>query len=255
MHLYVATFHPATDAGLPPVVLIPGLASIMDNFRQVVLGFSRHFPIHWVETREKASSRLGAERDLSVPALASDLLAWMARAPLVDGHFVLVGYSLGASVLIECCRRLGKRPRLVVLVEPNAEFAFPWWSLVLARFAVPLYRPLLPFLKWYVRTFVIDVAADAEMYAIYCRILEAADPWKIARAIRALKPYRAWDGLDRIDVPVLVLGTSRDRLHDYGHTLRIAASIPGAAFVDLATNDRSHSEEVAQVVRAHLVGA
>ncbi|MBN1335842.1 MAG: alpha/beta hydrolase [Deltaproteobacteria bacterium] len=248
VQLYVARIRPALESRHPPVVLLPGLASIPHNFRGTLLEMTRHTEVLWLETREKSSSRIQDVKDVSIPAMAQDLRVFVEKAGLPDDGYVLMGYSLSASVILEASRSLPRRPRLVALAEPNATFDFPPWALLLARYAVPLYRPLLPFLKWYMRTFVIRVADDREMYAIYCNILDAADPRKIAAVVRAVKPWSAWAGLDDIDLPVLVLGTSKDRLHRYEDTLRIAASLRHSTFIDMETNDRTHSGEVVGVV-------
>jgi hypothetical protein len=60
VHLRIVSFYPAMKSPYPPIVMVPGLASVMLTFKNVLIGLTKHFVVHYVETRENSlqSSRL-----------------------------------------------------------------------------------------------------------------------------------------------------------------------------------------------------
>ncbi|TVQ19957.1 MAG: alpha/beta fold hydrolase [Spirochaetaceae bacterium] len=251
------TFRPPRETArrgtMPEIVFIGGLASIIENFTDTLRGLTRTSVVHYLETHEKGGSRIAEGADLSIPAMARDVAAAVAALDLRDGSYIMTGYSLGATLILEAVMYLRQQPAAVVLVEPNAAFPFPGWVLLLARFGSLIYRPMVPFLKWYVRCFRINVKQDEEMYRILCRILDAADPLKICAVVRAIAPFRLDGDLARITIPSLVIGTSLDSFHNFHDSRVIADGIHGSVYLDLQDNRRSHSAEVARHVERFVI--
>ncbi len=250
--LWVAIIRPPLPSVFSPVVFIPGLGSVMENFRDALREMSRTFDIYYVETREKRSSKVLRTHGFSVSELASDISALVEKAGFAGNGYILMGYSLGATTIIETFRYLPRKPLAMVLAEPNAAFGFPGWLLVLARFASPFYNLLKPFLKWYVRKFRVNTKEDYEMYSINCRILDAADPVKISATVRAIARYTAWDNLSSIDIPVLVAGASKDTFHNPEEAVMIARRIANSKYVDLVTNLQLHGAEISLCVEEFI---
>ncbi len=232
-----------------------GLASVIENFRPMLRQLTASFVVHYLETHEKSGGSLPPDADLSVAAMARGVAAAVDSLGVTDCEFALVGYSLGATVILETVPQLESRPSAIVLVEPNAAFPFPRWALLLARWGAVAYRPIVPLLKWYIRTFRIDTTRDAELYRITCRILDAANPTRICAAVRALASYRLADDLRHISVPSLVIGASDDTFHNFDDSRQIADSIPASRYTDLQNNRRSHSREAAAIVDQFVNGA
>jgi pimeloyl-ACP methyl ester carboxylesterase len=247
--LLVTTFNPVNPGKFPPVVFIPGLLSGMENFRPVLQELTRDFRVSYIETREKRTSICSRDADFSIPVLASDVTEVIAGLGLIDREYILLGYSMGASVIMEGFRRLGRKPAALVVIVPTTEFRFPGWSLKLAKVAAPFYGLLKPFLKWYIRHFHVNVKEDIEMHRIQVRILDAADPRKLCAIIPAIASYKVWDRVSFIDIPLLVIGASKDSLHNHGDALRLSSVARDSRFVDLETNERNHGGEVVVVIR------
>jgi len=246
--LFTVEFTPAESQGLPVIVFVPGLASVPDNFTGTLIGLTKYHKVHYVETREKSSAIITDSHRFSVAEVSSDLAGYLNSRFTDDNRYILVGYSLGATAIAESFAFLKHKPCSIVLIEPNASFDFPWWSVFLARGARYIFRFMKPFLKWYIRNFRVNTAEDNEMYLINCRILDAAEPRRLGLAIRDLKPYRIGDCLEGITVPVMVAGVSKDKFHSHDEALKISARISNCTYTDLEDNTRSHSGEMAEII-------
>jgi pimeloyl-ACP methyl ester carboxylesterase len=244
----VASSKGTAEPGCPSIVLVPGLASVPETFVGVVAELAKTREVFYIETREKASSSAAPGESFAVDTMADDLAEAVGALGLYGRDYVMVGYSLGAAVALEGIKRYATEPRALVLVEPNGVFAFPVWLRALARWAVPLYGPLVPILKWYARTFRVDMEKDPELYAIICRILDAADPAKLAAAVLAASRYRLDLAPGAIRIPTLVVAAPVDSMHGADEARRIAGLIPGSRLVDAPGNRDSHGPWMGRII-------
>jgi pimeloyl-ACP methyl ester carboxylesterase len=236
----------------PDIVVLPGLGSVYENFHETVEALAERHTVYFLETREKGSSVISGKAGFSIPEIASDLPEAVEMLNLEADGYIIIGYSLGTAVAVSALRYLRKKPKALVLIEPSASFPWPWWLPPLARVAVPLYPVLKPFLKWYMKKFHINEEGDYEMYEINARILDQADPKKLARTVVDVARYEIRDDLSTVDVPVLVIGVSQDKFHSHDEASNIAQAIPGSSYFDVETNRRSHSAEVADLIYNYL---
>jgi pimeloyl-ACP methyl ester carboxylesterase len=123
---------------------------------------------------------------------------------------------------------------------------------VVTLFYPPLYALIRPTVKWYLKNFRLDVRSDQEQYVKYCKALDAADPWKLKKALLSVSKYEIWDRLEFLDIPTLLVGASKDVLHEPENLRKMASNIHNAVTIDLETNKRTHSEHVVQGMRAFL---
>lgn len=251
IELNVITFTPGLPEGgnrLPPIIFLPGLGSVPDNFRDTVVALAERHIVYYIETREKGSSQTEGRAGYSIGEIASDLPVVIEKLGLRAGEYIVCGYSLGATVAVSAQRLTGQKPAALVLIEPSATFKWPWWLPPLARIGVPLYPVIKPFIKWYMKKFHINAEGDYEMYEINARILDQADPRKLAATVIAVAKYEIWTDLKSVDVPVLVIGVSKDKFHSHDEASNIAAAIAGSSYTDIETNRRSHSAEAADLI-------
>lgn len=246
--LRIITFTPPVNLNLPPIVLIPGLAGVIDSFKDLLIELTQRYRVYYLETREKGSSRISQPVGFSVSDIANDIPAVIQALGLADGSYILIGYSLGASSSAVLLGENKVHPKLAVLVEPSATFKWPKWLLFLAKYGVSLYGVIKPFLKWYMRSFRINTDEDMEIYEINCRNLDQADPRRLGATVRAISSFSIWGYLANIDVPCLVVGASKDKFHSHDEALTISKAIKGCKYFDLVDNKRSHNEEAAKVI-------
>ncbi|HDQ45422.1 MAG TPA: hypothetical protein ENN17_08005 [bacterium] len=250
--LRVISFLPTQETARPPVVFVAGWISRIESWREVLHEMSRDFPIHYIETREKVSSRIRGRAAFTVDVLGQDLVRIVHHLGL-NHDYILFGSSLGATVILDCYRKLTDSPRCLILIGPNAEFHVPlFWKAVVLCFYPCFYFLLRPVIKWYLRTFRMRVDADYAQYEKYGRALDAADPFKLKKAAMAFWKYRVWDILHTVRAPVLILGGSSDKLHEPENLRQMAEILPDARYLDLGTNRETHSFRVVGIVRAFL---
>jgi pimeloyl-ACP methyl ester carboxylesterase len=242
-------FQPHSTVRTLPLVIVPGLSSVIESFRGVLQEITRTHVVIYVETREKPSSNTSDNCCFDMSSFARDLEVSIAMAGLEDDGYLLVGYSLGAAAIMESFQRLPVKPVRVVLAEPVPQFRIPVWSLPLARWAPILFPVIKPFAKWYMRNFMIDTKKDPEVMRIVERALDAADPVKLGRTLRSLYQYEAWGRLHHIDRPTHIIATSGDTLHKHDDILRMNDLIPGSKLLDMVDNRRTHSRDMALLLR------
>ena len=126
------------------------------------------------------------------------------------------------------------------------------WKVIVTFFYTPLYALIRPSVKWYLRTFRLNVKADAAQYEKYCEALDAADPRKLKKAVMSVWSYEVWDKLAGIDCPVLIVNASQDKLHEPENLRKIIIGLPNAVEVELETNAQTHDKPVVDALRNFL---
>jgi pimeloyl-ACP methyl ester carboxylesterase len=252
--LRVITFEPPNPIHNPPVVFVPGWITLMAAWKDVLREWTRDFTIYYIETREKISSVVTGKVPYTVEALGLDIASFVSRLGLQDRGYILFGSSLGATVLLDCSMKISPKPKCLVLVGPNAVFRVPMFGMAIIRsFYPPFYSAIKPFVKWYLRNFRLNVKSDTAQYRKYCDNLDAADPWKLKKAALAFSKYEVWDLLPQIDVPTLIVGASKDKLHEPENLRRMVSLLPNVQYLDLETNKGTHSPEMVQAARKYLL--
>lgn len=251
LSLRVITFTPSSASPYPTIVFVAGWISLIRGWSKVLREMTKDFCVYYVETREKTSSRIERRVKFGVEEIGRDLVSLVEQMKMND--YVLFGSSLGATAIIDCYHSLKQKPVGLVLVAPNAVFRVPLsWKIIVTFFYTPLYTLIRPSVKWYLRTFRLDIKLDSAQYEKYCEALDAADPRKLKKAVMSVWSYEVWDKLGSIDCPVLVVNASFDKLHEPENLRRIAAGIPKAVEVDLGTNAQTHAKPVVDALRAFL---
>jgi pimeloyl-ACP methyl ester carboxylesterase len=250
--LRIVSFSPQSRRQPFPVVLVPGLVSVMLTFKNILIELTRDFVVHYVETREKSSSVVRGKADYDVKSIGSDIIEVISHLDLEDQKYILFGASLGATAMVDRANDFQHSPLCMILLEPNAVFDYPPWSLPVIRYSAPFYRHIRPIAKWYLRKFRVNTEEDYEMYRINCRALDAADPYKLRDAVLAISSYQIWDRLGSVRTPSLVVSASKDTFHRHEDILRIISMIKKSTSCDLESHMRIHSRELVDHVRDYL---
>lgn len=250
---YLKIFHlkPSKVVSNTNLLIVGGLTTVVESFAPFLSAISMYFEVYYLETREKKSSRLKDDSQFHMNNFSEDLAFVMNKLFSDKSSVALLGYSLGAAIAIDAYKKMKNKPQALVLLSPTTGFHhYPYWSFLLLRMSSFLNENMMKsFAKWYIGHYVVNSKSDPEMYNISMRAIDSADPSKIKRTILSNQTYVLWDKLAIIDCKTLVVGTSKDGIHQNEEGIRIADSIYGAKFVDLETNDRSHGEELASLIR------
>jgi pimeloyl-ACP methyl ester carboxylesterase len=245
--LRLFSFTPKSKRKKPDIVFVAGWITQIDSWGEVLKEMTERHRVYYIETREKISSEVKGRVSYGAEAMGEDTAATVAHLGLKDDEYILFGSSLGATAILDGYKHLKTKPKSLALIAPNAVFRIPlFWRLVILAFIPPAYFILKPIIKWYLRTFRMDIESDRAQYEKYARNLEAADPWKLKRAAIALWKYQVWDELEGIDVPVLIVGGSKDTLHEPENLRKMTELLPDATYLDMETNKMTHSREMVQ---------
>lgn len=251
--LRVIEFHPQNKTTQPTVLFIAGWISLMKGWKIVLREMTKDFNIIYVETREKFSSQVSGKAEFSVEAIAQDIVTLVGKFKLEKDKYIIFGSSLGGTSILESYRDLKTLPLCFVLLGPNAEYRAPWWWIVIIHlFWTRLYGIIKPFVKWYMRKFRLDVETDRAQYEKYCNALDAADPKKLKPAALALVKYKVWDILEHIGLPVLIIGASKDLLHEPENLIKIDQMLPNSTYLDMETNTYAHGPEMVVELRKYI---
>lgn len=253
--LRVMTFEPEKDHANPAVVFIAGWISHIKSWQLSLKEMTKDFTVYYVETREKVSAKTKGKESYGVRDIGRDIVTIISRLNLDEIGYILFGSSLGGTAILDCCRSLEKPPLCLVLVGPNAVFRVPRvWKVVIRILPPRLYTILKPAVKWYLKTFRLDIKSDYAQYEKYCNTLDAADPFKLRKGVMAVWNYQVWDLLGDIKIPSLFIGASKDKLHEPGNLEKMVSMMPNATYLDLETNARTHSEDMVREMRKYIAG-
>ena len=251
--LRVISFTPVKDRNNPPVMFVAGWITLISAWKHVLLEMTKDFPVYYIETREKISSRAERKVNYGVEDIGKDIVTLISHFDLKEKQYILFGSSLGASAILNCCRFLDRDPQCLVLIGPNAVFRVPRFGKVIIRFFPPrLFLIIKPIVKWYLKTFRLDIKSDYEQYEKYCTNIDAADPWKLKKAIMKLWNWEGWDLLPEIEYPTLIAGASKDSLHEPENLKKMVSMLKNATYVDLETNKGTHSKEMVEQMRKYI---
>ncbi|MFC1791238.1 alpha/beta fold hydrolase [Gemmatimonadota bacterium] len=234
----------------PIIVFVPGVLSTMHGWLAVLGELLTRYPVLYLETREKVTSRVRRVRPggFTVERLCDDLAEVLAARVGPTRPFCFMGSSLGSTVIVEYLGRGERRPATSILIAPNAEFRGPRWFFPLVR-VLPLWLfvAFKPASRWYLTNVMLDPQEEPEQVARYGRCIDLADPAKLRASVVALQDYQGWESYGRIRDPVLILAGESDRFHSLDDTRRIASLIPGARLRILGSNRETHSVTAAQI--------
>lgn len=256
VRLRIIDFKPdSKKTNSPVIIFIAGWISLISGWREFLAALTPRYRVIYAETREKRSSEVPDIRAVSFD------MRWMQNdiADIVAGltgqktAFILAGSSLGASAIMEYCRSDGRMPLCTVLVGPNGEFRFPRFLGSLIPFIPPaLYFAVKPIVKYYLRNFRVNSAAEKEQIEKYELTLDYADPYKLKKNALGVKNWSMSQGNGKIPVPSLILGATTDSLHSTGHLKELLPFFDKPQYVELLSNRETHSVKAAQVMTRYI---
>lgn len=251
--LRVITFHPKAPSQKPPILFIAGWVSMVKGWQETLFEMTKDFTVHYIETREKKSSKIQGKVKYSIESIGKDIIALIDYFQFKESQYILFGSSLGATAILDCCRFLSINPCCLILIQPNCVFRIPWFWLQTVRLLYPpLYIGFKYVVLWYLKNFRMNVKHDRGQYEKYRMTLNAADPWKLKKSFLSISKYQVWDLLNAIYIPVLLFGASKDKLHEPGNIEKMVSMIRNTTYIDLETNTNTHSREMVIEIRRYL---
>lgn len=254
-HVSLKTIHftPDEKTRNPKVLFIAGWITHIQSWQAVLIEMTRTYEVIYLETREKISSSVRGKVPFTIEALGTDIINYVRGAFQPEEDYIIFASSLGATLALECAHLLNPKPKALILVAPNALFRVPWVMKLFVTLVHPdLYTMARPVIKQYLKHFRLNTDKDLVQYHKYCRALDNADPKKLKKAAKAFWNYSVWHRLPEMDVPTLVVGASKDKLHDPENLVQITQNLPNATYLDLGTNTKTHEADVVLAMHSYL---
>ena len=253
VQLFKIHFTPKKLTNYPPVIFIPGWGSFIQGWKIVLREMSKDFEIYYLETREKGSAIHKKEQEINIENIGDDIARVTALINLKDDGFIALGSSMGATAILDAMAGEKLSPSLAVLIGPNIEFNIPRFLIIILSITpIQLYKVIRPFAKWYMKRKYIDMESDSKQYHKYSYVLDNIHFGRTRRSALSFKKYSFKDKIEKIRKRILVFSGKKDILHNYKQTLDMVKRIENATLVNLETNDRTHSIEMVDEMRAYL---
>jgi pimeloyl-ACP methyl ester carboxylesterase len=265
----------AVEGDGPAIVLTNGVTTDISFWRYLQPRFSRdHRVLLWDLPGHGASSpaRSAGTADLAEqPEIIAQLMDAAAMPSAVQ-----IGWSTGSQVVLELYRRHPERCRALVLLLGSAgrtlsTTRLPLSGATIERIARTMPAPMFGVL---VRTLTRIVNGPGGQFvprhfnligpgtsrsdaALITEHLTRIDPRSVQAMIASAETHSAWDVLDRIDVPVLIVAGGRDPFAP-AETVgeKMHARCPRARLVHLPNGTHTalfdHAEEIGDAVDAFL---
>ena len=198
-----------------------------------------------LECRGHGSSDVGNLTALSIETFADDVAAFISSA--ANRPAIVGGISMGAAIALRIAVR---RPELVSALI----LARPAWTVFSAPVAMRAHAFIGELLSKrvaeearrefdrseYAQRLALDAPDNlASLHRLFERKPRAVTS-ALLTAIAADGPQVEWSEVERIAVPVLVIGHDRDIIHPLSYATDLAVRIPGAVLVHVTAkaNDR-----------------
>jgi pimeloyl-ACP methyl ester carboxylesterase len=233
----VLHFLPPRPRAVRPVVVLPGWGATPEGFQELYAVLHDEAELFYLETREKASSRLLHRRpDMSVSRSARDVQAALEELGLAGRRdFLLLGACWGGTIILRGLAEGSLEAPTIVVADPMHALWFSRWVLrhispLLPTPIVHLLRPIL------LHSMLGDMKEPAQKQRTF-QFVRSADVWKWKKAAEAARELELFGALSGIEKEVFVLNGTRDKVHDQRDYPRIAGELPRGRFLFLPTDE------------------
>lgn len=221
-----------------PVVLVPGFGVIPEGFQDFYRAIHGRAEFFYVESREKASSRLDRRADMSVPRMARDLSLVLEGIGLGQGRdFILAAVCWGATIVLEGLREGLLNAPTILACDPMHALWFPRWLLrwVTPLVPVPVVTALRPLVF---RAMLGDMREPVQKQRVRDFVYRA-DVRKWKRAAEAARDVELMGRLEDVRQEVFVLNGTADKVHDPRVYPLIARAMPRGRFLYMGTGEEN----------------
>ncbi|MHA1557222.1 MAG: hypothetical protein ACTSPM_09855 [Candidatus Heimdallarchaeota archaeon] len=253
--LRVLTFeHPPNPIEAIEIMFIPGLLTIFPRWEKVLKELNEHYIVHYIESREKSSSKLIRRAPMKIPEIKQDLDNVEKALGLDQRKYITISSSMGGSQVIENLASKGLTPVGSILLSPGVEIIFPKWSIpllhVLPSFGITL---LKPFIRWHLRSKTVDSEKEPQQAKAYIRAVNEADVRKMRKMIlKNANRYNGWPLLSKIKDRIILIGASTDKTHKSDFSKRVSEALVNCTYVDLGTNTAAHDTPLVDLTKEFM---
>jgi len=230
------------------IYFIPGLFTIFPRWEKVVQELNENYPVYYVESREKITSNIVKKAKYDVPRQTKDLAEAAKAIGLNKKNYITISSSMAGSAVLENHAQKTMTPKGSILISPGVEFHFPRWVLIVLRLFPPFVIQIMkPFIRWLLGDVRVDKKNEPEQSAQYKRAITEANPRKMKKCILAIAHYNGWEILPKIQDRMILIGATKDKVHESDFAHSIAKALVNCSFIDLGTNKAAHDTPLVQL--------
>ena len=248
IRLYLTTA-PVESRNGYTLFMIPGWATIVPSWDEVLLEAMKYFDIVYFESREKDSSVLNKKTKNVMDRVSEDVKDVVAALNLDDQKLIPLASSWGAMLLADALAKKKINPYLVCFVGATSRISLPKGTRPLIPIAPPF---VLTIIKPLLRSWLINTQSENEEQARrYLRLLEEANAKKWKKVAKhSLGTH--WHLYEKIEQNTIIFGAEKDKMHSVEETRKIVSLIKNSTYLDMQTNKNNHSANVVTELRNHL---
>ncbi len=224
------------------VVFVAGWSSTPSTWRYFIPILQQKSSVHYFETREKAHTRyIVKPLSFGIESMSSDLVYYLNN---LQKKYILMGASVGASVIINSLSKLSKNPVGIVLLTPNNRVKLPAYFQVLRIIPVNLLQLIRPLILILIKKF--SFKADAHKIEGLINAMNSVAFAISKKSILQLSRMNLLNGkIGRLKVPTLIVATNRDSLHNLQDSILFQNTL-GADIIRFETFTEAHSSKCAK---------
>ncbi|MHA1686264.1 MAG: hypothetical protein ACTSYD_07605 [Candidatus Heimdallarchaeaceae archaeon] len=239
--IHVYHHKPDKIAAKRPIVFLPGFISnpiTWPEFHATHHSLAEYF---YLETREKASSRIKKEKDanFTVEQCAKDLTEAIRYLGLQNKDYYLHGSSFGAAVTLYAMAKGFLDPPTVGVYDPMIEWVFK------NRFVLMLMKVLSPGMINLLKRQTIGIITLKEKNKTQKKrmksFVETCDGWKVKLTMLQNKDFDMRAELKKIKKEVYVFTSPLDHYHPTSKCYEYAKLLPNGRFFYMATDPANRS--------------
>ncbi len=246
--------HPPNPTEDIEIMFVPGLLTIFPRWEPVVKELNEHYKVHYIESREKSSSKLVRRAEMKLSEIKEDLDYIEKALGLDQRKYITISSSMGGSQVLENLASKGLTPIGSILLSPGVEIIFPKLSPALLRILPPFVINLLkPFIRWHLRNKTVDSKKEPKQARDYIRAVNEADVPKMRKMIlKNANRYNGWALLPKIKNRIILIGASTDKTHKSDFSLKVSTALVNCTFVDLGTNKAAHDTPIVDLTKEFM---
>ncbi len=228
----IRVYHTRPDRpeGRRPIVFVPGWGTNPPGWFDFSKPLHGRVEMYYLETREKASSRILDRRtDMSVGQAARDIARALGALGLAGGTSCWPAACWGGAQVLKGLIDGGLAAPTVLVQDPMHRLWFPRWVLRWVSPLIPL--PLLHVLRPIIAGALLGDMKEPVQKARALAFVYGADFWKWKKSAEAARDFELYGTLAAVSREVFVLNGTADKVHDPADYPRMTAEMPRGRFL------------------------
>ncbi len=229
------------------LLLLPGWNTVVPGWDKVLMEATKDFDILYIESREKASSKLIKKPRNDPDRHSSDIQEVLNDFEIDQKKLIIFSSSFSVFFAADGLAQNKFDPFFTIFLGPSWRLNMPpitrYIMYVLPNFVL---GPTKPIWRWWIRK---RKSEDPEQAAKYIRALDEASAKKWRTVAPKFAHVRFRYTYEKIENHIVVIGMETDKMHKAQESKDIANFLKNSTYIDMGTNKKTHSAEMTKEIR------